>query len=84
MRKDIEFIPHLALGLFIKDISDYQYKAPSKLPLDEEALDSALDEAKRLELDYRCVFNKLHLVEINGDFTNISLIREFELKGLHE
>ena len=80
--KDIEFIPHLALGLFIKDISDYQLKAPGKLPFDEKAYNSALEEAKSLELDYRCVFNKLHLVEINDDFTRFNLIREFELKGI--
>jgi len=84
LRRDIEFIPHLALGLFIKDISDYQYKAPGKLPFDEEAYNSALEEAKSLELDYRCVFNKLHLTEIDDDFTTISIIREFELKGMYK
>lgn len=81
-RKDIEFIPHLALGLFIKDISDYHHGAPSQLPFDEKSYSSALEEAESLNLDYRCVFNKLYLVEINDDFTRFNLIREFELKGI--
>ena len=84
LRRDIEFIPHLALGFFIKKGWDYQYEAPSKLPFDEETFNSALEEAKSLELDYRCMFNKLHLVEINDDFTTFSIIREFELKGMYK
>jgi len=84
LRRDIEFIPHLALDLFIKNVSDYQYKAPGKLPFDEETFNFALEEAKGLELDYRCVFNKLHLMESNDDFATISIIREFELKGMYE
>ncbi len=57
LRKDIEFIPHPALDLFTEKGSDYQLKDSNKLLLGEEALNSALDEAKGLELDYRCVFN---------------------------
>jgi 2'-5' RNA ligase len=82
LRKDIQFIPHLALGLFVKHKADYQYEAPSQLPFDEEAYSSARQEAESMELDYICVFNKLHLLEINDDFTSISLIREFELEGI--
>lgn len=54
------------------------------MPFDEEAYNSALEETKSLELDYRCVFNKLHLTEIDDDFTTISIIREFELKGMYK
>jgi len=81
LRKDIEFIPHLGLGLFVKNKADWQLKAPSRLAFDEQVYSSALKEAKSLELDYSCGINKLHLLEINDDFTSISLIREFELKG---
>ncbi len=54
------------------------------MPFDEETFNFALEEAKSLELDYRCVFNKLHLMESNDDFATISIIREFELKGMYE
>ena len=52
------------------------------MELDEQAHNAALEESGSLELDYRCEVNKLHLVKISGDFTSVSLIGEFKLKGV--
>src|SRR5437763_7326786 len=61
-REDIPFIPHITLGEFSKDENQYL---------------RALEEARELNLDYHCVIDKLHLVEINDDRSQIVGSKEF-------
>ena len=61
---DLAYVPHVTLGMFGDNINEY---------------DKALDEAKRLNLDYRCVVDKLHLIKLDSERTHIKCSREFLL-----
>ena len=63
-RDDIEFVPHLGLGLFVKESSTYDWDHPQEADLDQEKYDEALRQAKALPLGSSCVMEKLHLVKI--------------------
>lgn len=77
LRTDIEFVPHIGLGLFIREGGKYDYKNPKELEFDEQKYEMALNEANQLDLDYQCVFNKLHLITLPNDFSKIEVSREF-------
>ncbi len=62
--EDAAFVPHLTLGVFSKDAGAYAL---------------ALEEARRLDLDYRCVVDKLHLLKVNDERSRIVWSREFAL-----
>jgi len=79
LRSDIEFIPHIGLGQFIKESEVYSLKSPTNVALDEKKYDSALKEAKNLNLSYKSKADKLVLVEINDKFTLTKNIKEFDL-----
>lgn len=66
LRKDIPFVPHLTLGVLNQDSNNR---------------DRALEEAKRLDIDCRCVIDQLHLVKINDDRSRIVWSKEFALVG---
>ena len=63
-RDDIEFVPHLGLGLFVKEGSRYDWDHPQEADFDQEKYDEALRQAKALPLGSCCVVEKLHLVKI--------------------
>jgi len=77
-RKDITFIPHIGLGFFAKDQTQYDYSDPQSLELDKENYEKALAEAKKMELDYRCTFDRLHLVKISENFSKFEIEKEFK------
>ena len=60
----VPFIPHLTLGAFGDD---------------EERYAAALEEAERLDLDYRSVLDRLHLVKVTDERTRILWSKEFSL-----
>ena len=64
LRKDIEFTPHVGLGLFKTD-EEYQ-KAES--------------EARELNLDYRCKVESIHLLHLKDDKSEINWSKEFVLR----
>jgi 2'-5' RNA ligase len=63
-KEGVPYVPHLTLGVLSNRADEYA---------------GALEEAKRLDLDYRCVLDKAHLVKINDDRTRIVWDREFAL-----
>ncbi|MDZ8258657.1 2'-5' RNA ligase family protein [Nostoc sp. ChiQUE01b] len=66
-RKDnLLFVPHLTLGKFIKDT---------------EMLLQDLAEAQRLNLNYRCFVDKLHLINIADEQRSIIWSQEFALQN---
>jgi 2'-5' RNA ligase len=79
-REDIEFVPHIGMGLFIKNQKHYDFKNPRKLFFDEKKYQKALSEVKTLGLNFSCVIDNLELVEINENFTTIKTIRVFYLE----
>jgi len=64
-KEDIQFIPHLTLGVFVKNESKYS---------------EALAETQQLDLNYRCIVDKLHLVKVNDDKSQIVWSNEFSLR----
>ncbi|MFC1564758.1 2'-5' RNA ligase family protein [candidate division KSB1 bacterium] len=72
-RRDIEFVPHISLGLFIKDRAEYKLKDPQKVELDKEKFDKVYTEARALNLTFESMVDKLHLIELNDDFSEISV-----------
>ena len=78
-RPDLEFIPHLGLGLFARQDSNYDIRNPQKVSLDAEKYSQALKEAQQLNLDYACVVDRLHLVKITDDISEIVWSKEFAL-----
>jgi 2'-5' RNA ligase len=61
---ELPYVPHLTLGVFSENTNEYH---------------EAFDEAKRLDLNYRCTLDILHLVKINEQRTQIVSSREFSL-----
>jgi len=78
-RPDIEFIPHLGLGLFAKQDANYDIRNPREVPLDTEQYTKALREAQQLQLDHHCIVDRLHLVKIRDDISEIVSSKVFAL-----
>jgi hypothetical protein len=81
-RNDIEFIPHISLGLFVMESADYDLKDPHQLEFDAEKYEAALREAEVLGLEYKCLLDRLCLVKLRDDFSRLERGREFHLSGM--
>lgn len=77
-RKDIEFIPHIAIGSFSKE--GYDLRDPKKLELDKDKYEIAKEEAEKLDIGYSCKAKKMSLVQLNSELKDCKLIKEFLLK----
>jgi 2'-5' RNA ligase len=60
---EVSFVPHVTLGFFSED----------------DRRQAALAEAERLNLDYRSILDRLFLVKVNSDRTQVILSKEFLL-----
>jgi 2'-5' RNA ligase len=78
-RDDIEFVPHIGLGLFVQDPTQYDLKNPRALEFDEKRYRQALAEAEITIPEFECMVERLDLVEANEDFSRIVTIKEFLL-----
>jgi 2'-5' RNA ligase len=63
-REDIDFVPHLGLGLFVKEGARYSWNHPRAADLDQGKYEQALQEARALPQASSCVVDRLHLVKI--------------------
>jgi 2'-5' RNA ligase len=63
-RDDIEFVPHVGLGVFVKEGSRYDWDHPQEANFDRKKYAEALQQAEALPLGSSCVMGKLHLVSI--------------------
>ena len=63
-QEDLPFVPHVTLGSFTEDT---------------HRCSQALEEAEQMELGYRCVVDRLHLVKINNDRSLVIWSKEFLL-----
>jgi 2'-5' RNA ligase len=67
-RHDLEYVPHVGLGLFVKPQVRYEMSAQSRAAdLDEPTYREALSEAQAARIDIRCELSMLHLVEIGDE-----------------
>ena len=67
-RDDVEFVPHVSLGLFVnKDVQYDMSSTPQAADFDEPTYRQALHDANAAQIDLRCTVSRLHLVEIEDD-----------------
>ena len=76
---DVEFIPHVAIGLFAKNPDGYDHQDPKALELDEQCYTEALAEAESLGVDVRRVLDNLHLIRFDDELSQIVSAREFRV-----
>ncbi len=79
LRTDIQYIPHIGLGQFIRKGETVSLKRPAEVALDEVRYRIALEKARNLRLPHSTKVEKLQMVEINDDFTIVEDIEEFPL-----
>lgn len=79
LRKDIEFIPHIAIGHFSNE-SNYNVVNPKKFKLDKERYDLAYKEAEESKFDYIFNFDKFVLEKFDEDFKHVVEVKGFDLK----
>lgn len=78
LRTDIEYIPHIGLGHFIKN-EKYDYQNPTQCDLDEARYKKALEKAKNLDLSYSTTIEKVYVIEIDDRFTYTKDVKQFFL-----
>lgn len=77
LRTDIEFVPHIAVGLFTK--GNYDLRDPEDTALDEEKYNLALKEMELIGIDRVVRLNELQLIEIDDKFTKSKIIHTFTI-----
>jgi 2'-5' RNA ligase len=63
-RDDIEFVPHLGLGLFVKEGTTYNWDSPQESDFDRARYEEALRLVRELPLPARVSVETLHLMKI--------------------
>ncbi|MGB5550575.1 MAG: 2'-5' RNA ligase family protein [Thermoanaerobaculia bacterium] len=63
-RDDLEFIPHLGLGLFLKEGATYNWNDPRSYDLDLESCQAVQREVEARGAGWNSVVDTLHLVGI--------------------
>jgi 2'-5' RNA ligase len=69
LRKDIPYVPHIGIGLFVTE--DYDPLHPRMVPCDEARYDIARAEADRLGMDWRRTVDGVTVVGINEELTHL-------------
>jgi hypothetical protein len=64
LRKDIEYIPHIGMGLFVKKDAEYNVLDPKKVDFDANLYSQALKEAKSLKINSFDTVDRLFLDKI--------------------
>jgi len=70
-RSDVTFIPHIGLGLFVKNAANYTLLDPKELEFDQKGYRRALQEAETLGLNYRSILDRASLLKLNHDLSKI-------------
>jgi len=80
-RPDISFIPHIGLGLFIKQGEKYSLLDPEAVEFDQNCYEEALENAKKHNLNFHCQFDRVHLLKLNDNLSKVVWQKEFSLKN---
>lgn len=75
LRKDIKFIPHIGIALFVGKDSGYSVLDPKKVAYDAELYARALKEAEALEIDSFDTVDKLVVNKVILEGTSLHLNR---------
>lgn len=71
LRKDLGYIPHIGIGLFVVENSSYKVTDPTLQILDKNKYKMALREAESLNFDYWTELDSLELITLDDDSTKI-------------
>ncbi len=80
-RKDLGYIPHIGIGLFVAENSGYKVTDPTLQVLDENKYKLALREAESLNFDYWTELDNLELITLNDNATKILDNERFALNN---
>ncbi len=75
LRRDIEYIPHIGMGLFVKHTPEYNVLDPKTYNFDAKLFSQALKEAKSLEINSFDTVDRLSLDKININAQSRDLVR---------
>lgn len=78
LRSDIEFIPHIGIGLFVK--KRYDLRDPKAVEFDQKTYDFAMEEARALDNGQTFLIDTLSLIEIDNDFKTTKTLKEFKFQ----
>jgi 2'-5' RNA ligase len=70
-RKDLGYIPHIGIGLFVAENSGYKVTDPTLQILDENKYKIALQEAESLDFDYWTELDNFELITLDDNATKI-------------
>lgn len=77
LRTDLEYVPHVALGLFAG--RDYDPLNPRSVEYDRVRFNEALARAQILDLDYRRKIDTLTLIEVDGSLSSMRKLERLPL-----
>jgi hypothetical protein len=80
LRKDIEVIPHIGLGEFVKN-KEYTVLDPKEFEPDIEKFDKAYKDAVKMDFDYWSKIDKIILEKFDENLNYGGIVKEFELKN---
>jgi hypothetical protein len=75
LRRDIEYIPHVGMGLFVKQAPEYNVLDPRTYNCDAKLYSQALKEAKLLEINSFDTIDRLFLEKISINAKSRDLVR---------
>lgn len=78
-KKDLGYIPHIGIGLFVSKNSDYKVTDPTLKALDETKYKVALQEAESFNFDYWTELDNLELITLDDNARRIVGQLQFRL-----
>jgi 2'-5' RNA ligase len=79
LRADIPFVPHITLGLFAKQNSNYGLRIATSVPLDKERYEQARREIDSLAVKYEYIATRFELLSVADDYKSSKVVAVFEL-----
>lgn len=80
-RKDLGYIPHIGIGLFVAENSGYKVTDPTLQVLDENKYKIALQEAESHDFDYWTELDNLELITLDDSATKVLDSEKFALSN---
>ncbi len=84
LRRDIEYIPHIGIGLFVKKDVEYNVLDPKKVDFDAKLYSQALKEAKSLKISSFDTVDRLFLrkviIKVGASLNTHAPLNDFLIK----
>jgi 2'-5' RNA ligase len=80
-RKDLPFSPHISLGQFNQEGTNYNVEKPTQVAFDSQKYKEALTKAERLNLDFHTEVDKITLITLNDEISQVIDSVDFPFKN---